>query len=85
MPSYQISFTPLAEKDLNKLEAKVGFRILEKIKMLSQNPHPQGVKKVKGSLYYRIRVSDYRVLYEIDESNNHISIYKIRHRKDVYK
>jgi len=85
MDEYKRYFTNPAEKDLNKLEAKLGFKILEKIKDLSQNPRPQGSKKLKTTNYYRIRVSDYRVVYEINEIEKSITIFKIRHRKDVYK
>jgi mRNA interferase RelE/StbE len=85
MAEYKRYFTKLAEKDLNKLDTKLGFKILEKIKELSESPRPQGSKKLKTTDYYRLRVGDYRVVYEIDDSNESITVYKIRHRKDVYR
>ena len=44
-----------------------------------------GVKKLKNDTSYRIRVGTYRVIYEIDDKNKIVTVYKIRHRKDVYK
>ena len=44
-----------------------------------------GVKKLKNDTSYRIRVGMYRVIYEIDDKNKVVTVYKIRHRKDVYR
>ncbi len=85
MGEYERYFTSIAEKDLHKLDAKLGFRVLEKIKELSKNPRPQGSKKLKTTDYHRIRIGDYRVVYEINENEKSITVFKIRHRKDVYK
>lgn len=85
MDEYKRFFTKLAEKDLDKLDAKLGSRILEKIAELTANPKPNSCKKLKNTNYYRVRVGDYRVVYEIDDKDKSVTIYKIRHRKDVYK
>lgn len=52
---------------------------------VTKNPRPQGSKKLKTTNYHRIRIGDYRVIYEINENEKSITVFKIRHRKDVYK
>jgi mRNA interferase RelE/StbE len=53
---------------------------------LSNEPFPHGVKKLVGSEFsYRIRIGDYRVVYEVFESRLIIEIIRVRHRKDVYR
>ena len=75
-----------AEKDLRKLNDKVHDRVIESIATLADNPRPPGVKKLAGTENdWRIRVGDYRVLYEIAESVRIVRVYRVRHRKDVYK
>ncbi len=82
---YQVLFIPAAEKDLNKLETKIGSRILEKLEQLTENPRPRNGKKLKGEVSYRLRVGDYRIIYEVDDRNTQVIVYRIRHRKEVYK
>ena len=53
--------------------------------MLKDNPRPVGCKKLTNEEGYRIRVGNYRILYKIDDKNFSINIYKITHRKDVYR
>ena len=61
-------------------------RVVAAIKELADNPYPQGVKKLSGfDRTFRIRVGDYRVLYDIYENRLVIEIIRIRHRKDVYR
>lgn len=53
--------------------------------MLKVNPRPVGCKKLTNEEGYRIRVGNYRILYTIDDTNSSVNIYKIAHRKDVYR
>ncbi len=53
--------------------------------MLAENPRPDGAKKLKGETGYRIRVGNYRVLYEIDDAAQLVIIYRVKHRRDVYR
>lgn len=74
------------EKDLRKLNQQVHDRVIHSISTLADNPRPPGVKKLAGTANdWRIRVGDYRVLYEIAESVRIIRIYRVGHRKNVYK
>jgi mRNA interferase RelE/StbE len=86
MVSYQIEIKPSASKELEKLPRQIIPRIITAINELGKNPYPQGVRKLTGFEHtYRIRVGDYRILYNIYEKRLVIEIIRIRHRKDVYR
>jgi mRNA interferase RelE/StbE len=86
MASYQIEWKNSAYKELQKLPRQMIPKIVTEVGNLSNNPYPQGVKKLVGSEHsYRIRIGDYRVIYEIIENKLIIEIIRVRHRKDVYK
>jgi mRNA interferase RelE/StbE len=83
---YSIVFKKSAEKDLTLINHKFITRIINKIDSLQTNPFPQSSTKLIGTKStYRLRVGDYRIIYQIDEENKIITIYYIRHRKDVYR
>lgn len=86
MASYQIEIKPSASKELEKLPRQMVIRVVAAIRELADNPYPSGVKKLSGfDRTFRIRVGDYRVLYDIYENRLVIEIIRIRHRKDVYR
>jgi mRNA interferase RelE/StbE len=70
---------------LEKLPSDVQARILAAIDSLQDDPRPRGSKKLKGSEEYRVRVGDYRVIYEIHEKTVVILIVRVSHRKDAYR
>jgi mRNA interferase RelE/StbE len=83
---YEVLLEQAAERDLKKLPSEMFKRIISKIKELARNPKPQWSRKIKGSKNdWRIRVGDYRILYEIDARAKKINVMRIRHRKDVYR
>ncbi|MEA1869292.1 MAG: type II toxin-antitoxin system RelE/ParE family toxin [Euryarchaeota archaeon] len=82
---YEIRIKKSAEKDLGALDDKTYIRIDEKIQRLRNNPFPKGVAKLRGGgNRYRIRDGKYRMLYEIDQKDKIIIIYRIKLRKTVY-
>ncbi len=86
MASFRIEFAKAAEKDLRVIDGRYIAKILEAIEELQDQPRPQGCKKLAGSQNtYRIRIGDYRVIYEIENNVLMILIVRIRHRKDVYR
>jgi mRNA interferase RelE/StbE len=86
MPDYSIVFARSARKELEKLPPQYHIRILEKIGALASAPRPTGSIKLKGDeSLWRIRIGDYRVIYEIDDLRRVVDIAVIRHRKDVYR
>jgi len=85
MAKYKIEFKKSAVKELNELDSKVIKRIISKIKSLENNPRPEGSIKLTSEERYRIRIGNYRILYEIIDDLLIIYIVKIAHRKDAYK
>jgi mRNA interferase RelE/StbE len=83
--SYEIKLTTRAEKQFLKLSVSIQKRIAEKIDALAINPYPQGSKKLSGLDAYRIRIGDYRVIYQIHDDILLITIIKIGHRREVYR
>lgn len=86
MDSFKIDIKRSFEKDINRLDRKLIPRIVEAIENLSQNPFSEQTKKLKGAeSTYRLRIGDYRLLYQVDLKDKRIIIYYVRHRKDAYK
>ena len=85
---YQIEFTKSASKEFKKLPKNIKEKAIEALNFLSQNPRSDFLKtkKMKGpESLYRIRVGDYRLVYEIVNKKLIIIIVKIGHRKDIYR
>jgi mRNA interferase RelE/StbE len=75
-----------AEKDLRRLSDDVHERVIDGISTLAENPRPPGAKKLAGSKSnWRIRVGEYRVLYEIADAVRIVRVYRVRHRSDAYR
>jgi mRNA interferase RelE/StbE len=83
---YRIELTPLAVRDLKALDRPVRARIAQRINMLAENPRPQGIKKIEGEdELYRLRVGDYRILYQIKARVLLVLIIGVGHRREVYR
>ncbi len=80
----KIVFKPSALKELERLPKRIQGSILEKIGNLADTPRPAGAIKLTNSNLYRIRVSTYRVIYEINDQDIKIVIIRVRHRRDAY-
>jgi len=80
--SYDVLLHPKANDFLREVENKIETRIREKMKSLSTDPNKG--KKLKHSDFWRLRIGDYRAIYEIDNKNEKIVILFIGHQKDVY-
>ena len=86
MASYKIEWKQSAQKGLKKLKNKTISKILQTVETLSDNPHPYGNHKLRGSEYtYRVRVGDYRIIYSIYSDIMTIEIVRIGHRKEIYR
>ena len=87
MPEYALEITKSVERDLRKIPVKMHDIFFTEIENLTINPFPQSkYKKLKGTKNsYRLRVGNYRILYEVDSSVMLLTIYRIRHRKDSYR
>lgn len=85
MASYSVIIVNSAKKEIKKLHLEVIKIILDRINELSENPYPVDCKKLKPDIGFRIRVSDYRVVYIVDKANKIIKIIKVGHRKEIYR
>ena len=86
MSLYEVKLMPQAQKDLDDFSGKLLSRFEDVILGLYDEPRSHNSKKLSGSvLRWRIRVGDYRILYEIDDSQKIVKVYRIAHRKDVYR
>jgi mRNA interferase RelE/StbE len=86
MASYKIEWKQSAKKELKKLDKQIILRILQAIEDLANNPYSSGSKKLIGSdSIHRIRVGDYRIVYNIKSSVLTIEIIKVGHRREIYR
>jgi mRNA interferase RelE/StbE len=83
---YKLAIKKSARKELDNLTDQIFLKVDKSILSLTDNPlpYPQA-KKLKGENKCRLRIGNYRVIYSIDEDQKTITIYRVRHRKDVYR
>jgi len=82
---YKLEFKKSALKDLKKITPAEAKKIILKIKGLATEPRPFNCIKLTNEEKYRIRVGDYRVLYEIIDDILVINVVKVKHRREVYR
>ncbi len=86
MTSYQIEWKNSARKELKKLPPDIIRKIIYAVESLAENPQPPNCRKLVGSEQtWRIRVGDYRIIYNIFSSILIIEIVRVAHRKDAYR
>ena len=84
--AYRIEFTPRADREFRALEKSTQIRLARRIDALAEDPHPQGIKKLAGAEdLYRLRVGDYRIIYQVQGKRLVVLIVRIGHRADVYR
>lgn len=81
---YTIRIERKAQKKLEKISEPYYSNIKKAILNLSSNPRPTGYIKLKGRNAFRIRVADYRIIYEIHDQILFIDVIELGHRKDIY-
>lgn len=87
MNTYRVYLTKSARKEYDSLPTKIKNRVADVLELLAINPFSDllQLKKIKGEeRLYRTRVSDYRVVYEVQKKQVQVIVIKIGHRKDVY-
>jgi len=83
---YEVLIERTAERDLRSLPIPIFNRIIPRIRALAETPRPSGCHKLTGSKNdWRIRIGDYRVVYEIDDAQKRVRIFRVRHRREVYR
>jgi mRNA interferase RelE/StbE len=83
--AYIIRFEKKAVKSLENIQPEQRENIIKSIQYLGTNPRPAGYKKLKGVSAYRIRIGDYRVIYDINDQTITITVLKVGHRKQIYE
>ena len=82
---YQIIILPAAQKSLSALPKKLQVRIQGAITTLASNPVPPVARKLVGRDNYRLRVSDYRIVYEVNNNILTVKVISIGHRREIYR
>lgn len=86
MTSFKIEWKSSSENDIKKIDRQYIQKILDAIESISNNPFPIRSRKLRSSeSSYRLRVGDYRVIYQVNFENRVITIFYVRHRKDAYR
>ncbi len=84
--SFEIFYAKSVQKDIKNIDSKTKEKIRKSIEKLKNFPNITNIKSLKSHPLadYRLRVSDYRILFDVDWENKKIFILKIGHRKDIY-
>ncbi len=86
---YKVKIAKKAQKEFKKIPKTYKDKISDAIRELATKPTPSGVRKMKGVggavNRYRIRVADYRIIYDVDGVEMVILVIKVSHRKQVYR
>jgi mRNA interferase RelE/StbE len=85
MGLFRIEFAKAVRKDFKKLPKTDAESILKRIESLSENPRPPESKKLTNDDSHRIRVGNYRVIYDIRDAVLVVLVLKVGNRKDVYR
>lgn len=83
--TYSVKLKPSIKKQLKRLDKKQAKRILIQIYLLADNPFPHGVEQLTGKKAFRIRVGDYRIIYEVQNTQLLVWVIRVGHRREVYK
>ena len=83
---YSIRFTPRALRDYSAFDRATQKRLQRRIDHLAEDPYPAGTKKLQAEEpFYRVRVGDYRVIYQVEPKELLVVVVKIGHRREIYR
>ena len=82
---FSVTLMPRAMKALDKINEPYYSNLKSAIFSLAENPRPNGYLKLKGRPGYRLRVADYRIIYDIIDNDLIVNVINIGHRKDIYE
>ncbi len=86
MGSFKIEFKGVVEKEIRRMPRELISNVLDSIEKLSEEPVPhQAIKLMGVAATYRLRIGDYRIIYQVDKKSKTIVIHHIRHRREVYR
>ena len=83
---YRIELTPAARRDMAGLPENVLVRVDARILALAENPYPRGAVKIRGEKnIFRVRVGDYRIMYQVEHNRLIVLVIRIAHRREIYR
>ena len=85
MEKYKITIKKSAAKELEDIPGKDLRKVVRRIQSLANNPRPQGSQKLSGQNRLRIRQGDYRIVYFVNDKDCIVDIFKIWHRREIYR
>lgn len=83
--TFRVLLLRSTQKALQEFPSEIRARIYSALRGLGENPRPPGCKKLRDSNYWRIRVGDYRAVYEINDASRTVTVMRIAHRGEVYR
>lgn len=85
-PMYAVRFHPSATRELEKLDSRVRRQVARAVDRLATNPHGGGAIKLRGADdLWRLRVGDYRIIYQVREAILLVLVIRVRHRREAYR
>ena len=82
---HSVRISRQAIKDISGLPGEYAVLVSRHIDRLAENPRPTDAKKLRGMMNYSLRVGVYRVIYDIDDSAQVVTVYRVKHRRDAYR
>jgi mRNA interferase RelE/StbE len=83
--AYWVSIRRKAQKQLDRIQKQHRERVIADVLALAEDPRPPGCRKLRGREEWRVRVGDYRAIYEIDDERREVLVLDIGHRRDIYR
>lgn len=85
MANSSLRIKPSATKELEAVPLKDRRRLVARMRGLAAKPRPVGAEKLSGHELYRVRQGNHRILYEITDHDRTVTVFKIGHRREVYR
>ena len=82
---YRITWSRRATRSLRGLETATRRRVVDKVRNLADDPRPPDCESVRGYPYFRVRVGDYRIVYDVQDDEVRVSIVLVGHRREIYQ
>ena len=84
--TYSVVTTRRADREIARLAPRIRRQVLEKILSLNTNPRPQDIRPIRGrENTFRVDSGEYRILFEIDDQQRVVTVFRVGHRRDVYR
>ncbi len=82
---YRVVIPRDVSRSIERLPRSVADNVSRRILALTDNPRPQGTKPLRGFRAFRLRVGNYRVIYEIDDQEHVVTVRDVGHRREIYR